>query len=85
MHRIHVRFISLTMLPNTCSTRTRTDPGAQAVDLLLMRCQREITIAFVMDAAAMAAHLQLLLQDLRTVGTVGPYPAIVLIRSQDLG
>ena len=40
------------------------DPGTQPVDVLLMRRQRVVAIALIVDAAAMTTPLQLLLQGL---------------------
>ncbi len=54
------------------------------VDFFPIRRQRAVAIALVVDAAAMAVHLQIFLQGLQAVCTVGPYPAIVLARSQHL-
>ena len=40
------------------------DPGTQPIDVLLMRRQRVVAIALIVDAAAMTTLLQLLLQGL---------------------
>ena len=64
-------------LPNTgFDTRTQTLERSRPVDWLLMRRS---------EAVAIAVYFQILFQGLRAVGTIGPYPAIVLIRLQYLG
>ena len=47
--------------------------------------QGAVAVALVVDAAAIGHVFQHFLQSLRSVGTVGPHPAIVLIRLQHLG